>query len=136
MSAFSMSRDSRYKGFNYRQYKKQKNFWDKTEMVCNSLGINTDQSTHPFSTIGTMRNWRNSLVHASPYSIETVQIIQTQDLTELHNKLKDRPYPETVRIDDAKAFYQATNDLINLVGKASGLEPRAMCSYRLIDPPN
>ena len=128
--AFSMSRDERYKGFNYRQYKKQNKFWDKIEMICNSLGINIDQSSEPFKTIEAMRKWRNSLVHASPYSIETVQIVETKDSRELHDKLTDHPYTKTVRIDDAKAFYHATIDLIQLVKKASGLEPRAMCSYK------
>lgn len=130
--AFSMSRDERYKGFNYRQYKRQNKFWDKIQMVCNALGINADQSSEPFKTIEAMRKWRNSLVHASPYSIETVQIVQTKDSRELHDKLKDHPYTATVRIEEAKSFYDATIQLIDLVKKASGLDPRAMCSYKVL----
>jgi hypothetical protein len=130
--AFSMSRDKRYKGFNYSKYKAQKSLWKKIEMVCISLGIDVDHSVQPFNTIEAMRKWRNSLVHASPYSIETVHIVQTKDSKELHDKLEARPYTETVRIEGAKAFYRATIDFINLVKKASGLEPSAMCSYKLL----
>jgi len=128
--AFSMSRDKKYKGFNYRQYKGQYNFWNKILMVCNSLGITIDQSSEPFKTIEAMRKWRNSLVHASPYSIETVLIVETKDSKELHDKLNDWEYTRTVRVEEAKAFYHATINLINLVKKASGLDPRAMCSYK------
>jgi Na+/H+ antiporter NhaC len=94
------------------------------------LGINSDQSAQPFQTIEAMRTWRNSLVHASPYSIETVLIVETEDSTDLHHKIKQHPYTRTVRIDHAKAFYAATFHLIDLVKKASGLDPRAMCSYK------
>ncbi|MGH7205763.1 MAG: hypothetical protein ACREI2_06095 [Nitrospiraceae bacterium] len=130
--AFSMSRDERYKGFNYRQYKRQNKVWDKIQMVCNALRIRADQSSEPFKTIEAMRKWRNSLVHASPYSIETVQIVQTKDSRELHDRLKDQPYTATVRIEEAKSFYDATIQLIDLVKKASGLDPRAMCSYKVL----
>ena len=128
--AFSMSRDDRYKGFNYLQYKRKNKLWDKIQMVCDSLGINVVQSSEPFKTIEAMRKWRNSLVHASPYSIETVLIVETKDSIELHDKIKEHPYTKTVRIDDAKAFYDATFQLIDLVKKTSGLDPRAMCSYK------
>lgn len=130
--AFTMARDKRYSGFDYRRYKEQRNFWGKIEMVCNALGIAVERSTEPFKTIEAMRTWRNSLVHASPYSIETVLILETKNSTELHNKLKIQPYTKAVQIEEAKAFYDAAFQLIALVKNASGFNPRAMCSYRVI----
>jgi hypothetical protein len=131
--AFSMSRDKKYEGFNYRQYKMQKTFWNKMIMVCRSLEIIVDQSHEPFKTIESMRKWRNALVHVSPYSIETVLIVKTKDSIELHDKIKEPSYTKTVQIDNAKAFYHATIHLINLVSKTSGLNPRAMCSYKSVN---
>lgn len=130
--AFSMSKDEKYKGFNYLRYKKLRNFWEKVEMVCDSVGISHDQSAQPFKTIETMRKWRNSLVHASPYSIGKAVIVETKDASELHAQLRDQEYTRTVTIEEANSFYNATFQLINLVEKASGLNPRAMCSYKIL----
>lgn len=130
--AFTMARDKRYSGFDYRLYKRQKNFWDKIEMVCTALKLAVERSAEPFKTIEAMRIWRNSLVHASPYSVETVLILETTDSKELHDELKVQPYTKAVQIEEAKAFYGAAFQLIDLVKTASGFDPRAMCSYRAI----
>ena len=129
--AFSMPSSEKYKDFDYKKYRKLNAFWDKLKMVCAALGIEIDQSTGVFKTIEEMRMWRNSLVHFSPYSIETTEIQTPTESTELHSEFHDKEYVRSVAVEPAKAFYSCAFDLIELIKKASGLDPRAMCSYKV-----
>lgn len=130
--AFSMPSNERYKDFDYKAYRKLNSFWDKLKKICNALDIAIDQSTGVFKVIEEMRIWRNSLVHFSPYSIETTEIQDTQDSRELHTEFRYKEYTKSVSTENAKTFYSRAYDFIDLVQKKSGLNPRAMCSYKVV----
>lgn len=82
-----------------------------------------------------MQIWRNALSHASPYEIEKTEIQDTvKDSPKLHVPFHDKEYARSVNVNDAKKFYSTAFDYIDLVKKASGIEPRASCTYKHIQP--
>jgi len=130
--AFLMPRGDKYKEFNYSEYKELQRFWDKLDLVCENLGIEVDKSKGTFQVIEQMRGWRNSLVHSSPYSIEITEITETKDSRNLHKSYEHREYPRSVIVDKAIKFYNSARELITLIEKSSGIEPRTMCSYKAL----
>lgn len=130
--AFTMSRDGKYKEFSYSEYNELIRFWDRLEELCQKLEIAINKSSGTFQVIEQMRGWRNSLVHSIPYSIETTEIVETKESRKLHKKYEDRAYTKSVSLKNVKKFYQSAIEVIEMIKSASGIDPRAMCSYRQI----
>ena len=131
-TAFSMSRDKKYENFEYSEYNRRRRFWDRLEMICGELEIPINKAKGIFHTIEEMRKWRNSLVHTSPYSIELTTIVDTKDSKELHRKFKNKEYTKSMEVKLAKKYYKSALDFVDLIKNASGFEPRAMCSYKVL----
>jgi len=131
-TAFVMSGHERYSGFNYGKYVRQSSFWNRFKMLGPHLGIKVDTSREPFRMVEEMRVWRNALVHSSPYSVEPTKLQHTNDSRILHDRFRSKEYARDVTVTRAKSFYECAYQVIELVKNASGLEPRAMCSYKVL----
>ena len=131
-AAFVMSRDHKLKKFSYSGYKKLIRFWDKLELICKSLDIEVDKSKGTFQVIEQMRGWRNSLVHSSPYSLEITEITERRESRNLHKSYEHREYTRSVSVDNANKFNETAINLVDLIKKASGLEPHSTCSYKVL----
>lgn len=127
--AFAMSRDGKYKEFSYSEYNELIRFWERLEELCQKLEIAINKSSGTFQVIEQMRGWRNSLVHSTPYSIETTEIVETKESRKLHKKYEHRAYTKSVSLKNVKKFYQSALEVIETIKSASGIDPRAMCSY-------
>jgi hypothetical protein len=131
--AFSMSSDHKFKGFDFDGYKKTRRFWEKLEMVCTVLDQPIDKSRGLFQTLNEMQIWRNALTHFSPYEIEATEIQDTvREPPKLHTPFRNKEYTQSVTVKNAKKFYSTACEYIDLIKNASGIDPRARCSYRVI----
>jgi len=130
--AFSMSADGRYPNFDYARYVKQQTFWKRFRMLASNLGIKVDLAVEPFCTMERMRLWRNSLVHSSPYRIETTFLPEPADSVKLHRCFRSKEFGRAVTIANARLFFECVWQVIDLLKKESGLDPRPMCTYRVL----
>jgi len=130
--SFAMSRDNKFKDFNYTEYQELFRFWDRLELVGVALNLEMDKSNGLFQVVEQMRGWRNSLTHSTPYSIEITEIVETSDSRKLHKSYEHREYAKSVNVEKATKFYNTSIELINLFEKESGLQPRSMCSYKVL----
>lgn len=129
--AFSMPRGNRFQTFDYAKYEKVRNFWPKLEMLCKAIPYSIDRSDGLFKTIGEMQQWRNRVTHAAPYAIEKTAIGKTVDSPTLHKPFHDREYTRRVNVENAKRFYTAAYEYVDLMRGLTGLEPRAQASYKI-----
>lgn len=131
-TAICMSGEENYEKFDYSEYAGSRNFWSKLELICRALELEIDKSSGLFQIIEEMRGWRNSLMHSSPYIIETTKVAETEDSRKLHQAHKSKEYFSSVRVPNAKKFYEAAFDFVELIKKESGLDPRSMASYKVL----
>ncbi len=131
--AFTLPRVEKYKNFSYEKYDAMNGFWDRIKCVCKTVTITANKSLEPFKTIKAMHEWRRSLVHTKPYRVETTNIQVPSQSTELHTEFREKEYVKLVNTENAKAFYATAYDFIELLKNASGLNPRAMCSYKVTE---
>ncbi|MBI1273023.1 MAG: hypothetical protein GC131_02925 [Alphaproteobacteria bacterium] len=131
--AFSMPDHDRFRAFDYEGYKRIIRFWDKIEKVCAALNQPVDKSQGLFQIIKEMQIWRNALSHTSSYEIESTEIQDTvKDSSMLHVPFHNKEYARSVNVGNAKKFYCAAYNYIDMVKNASGIEPRASCTYKPI----
>lgn len=132
--AFSMPSTGRFPKFSYENYRQKNRFWEKIQYLAPFLDLEIDKGQGLFQLITEMQNWRNSLTHASPYAIETTPIQNTiNQPKKLHKPYHNKEYPRSVHVENAKKFYSAACDYVDLIKAKSGLEPRSSCSYKPAD---
>lgn len=131
--AFCMASDARFPGFDFQRYRKAGRFWEKMEMLMSAAGIAVDKGSGLFQHIGQMQDWRNLVAHASPYEIEATEIPNSVEAPrKLHQKRRHLEYTGMSDAKHAKMFYETAFTYIELIKKHTGLEPRAMASYKVL----
>jgi len=131
--AFCMASDARFSGFDFQRYRKAGRFWEKMEMLMSAAGIAVDKGSGMFHHIGQMQVWRNLVTHASPYEIEPTEIPNTVEAPlKLHQKNRHREYAGMADAKNAKKFYETAFAYIDLVKQRTGLDPRAMATYKAL----
>lgn len=129
--AFSMPSHERFSKFDFQRYRSARRFWDKMEMLMSAADIEIDKSNGLFQHIGQMQEWRNLVTHASPYEIGPTAIEDTIGAPgKLHEKKKRLEYTRMADAENAKKFYQAALDFINLVTGQTCIDPRASAIFR------
>jgi hypothetical protein len=129
--AFTMKDEPRFPAFDFEKYRRTTRFWDKMEMLCSAAGISVDKSQGIFQRIDQMQHWRNLVTHASPYEIEPTVIVDTiKEPGKLHKKWHRQDYLRSVDLQNAKMFHETALEFIDLIKKATDLDPRAMASYK------
>jgi hypothetical protein len=113
---------------NYRKYTRLSSIWGRFEALTKALGITIEPSRQPFATLDQMRNWRNDMVHAKPFSVEPVPIQSPDRAREVASS--DRSYLALVSRRHARAFYRAAFVGIARLRRASGLDATTHVSYR------
>lgn len=134
--AFCLARAAGDDSFDYQRYLKQRSFWGRVDAICDHLKIPADRSVEPFGTIDEMREWRNALVHTSPFALEPMLVEAPDKIPPLEPKLVRLDYAREVERERANAFYKATYDFIELVSSTSGIEPKAHVTYRHVGAEN
>lgn len=133
--AFSMPREERFKDFQFELFRKIPRFWEKIELICEALNYSIDKSQGLFQIIKQMQDWRNLVTHASPYEIKQTEIANTTtESLKLHTPFHNKEYTRKVNLENAKRFYLAACDYVDLITKLSGIDPRASATYQIGQP--
>ena len=132
--AFSMPKTDQFKDFDFQKYRRSLRFWDKIDLLFGAIPHPLDKSQGLFQLIVEMQNWRNLVAHSSPYEIESTPIADTtREPPRLHGPFKDKEYARSVDLNNAKKFYLAAVQFIELLTKLTGIDPRASATYTPID---
>ncbi len=130
--AFSMPKETQFQDFDFEKYRGTFNFWGKLEILFSELDYRIDKSEGLFQKISKMQQWRNLVTHASPYEISNVSIKDTVNAPRnLQKPYHSKQYTRSTKVTDAKEFYTAAYDYIDLVKNLSGINPRAMVIYTI-----
>lgn len=128
--AFTTPREGRFKDFDFTKYRRTSRFWDKIQLLFGAIPYEIDRSQGLFQTIAEMQDWRNLVTHASPYEIKKTSIENTtEEPRQLHVPFHGKQYTRRVSLSNAKKFYHATLDYVDLVKQLTGIEPRATATY-------
>lgn len=128
--AFSMPGTERFQDFDFDRYTRCSRFWDKLELLCSAAGYKIDKSSGLFQQIAEMQGWRNLVTHASPYRIGSTPVRDTTYAPrKLHAPFHARDYPNQVNLKNAKKFYHAAFEYIDLIKGLTDIDPRATAQY-------
>jgi hypothetical protein len=125
--AFVVDRDPRYPEFDFNEYKRTKNFWDKIAMLARAIQLPVDRSQGIFQKIAEMQAWRNLVTHASPYSLDKTQLRKI-----VGRKLplsESKQYPNITDLKNATEFYATACTYIDMVEEKADVEPYTGSSY-------
>ena len=130
--AFSMPQTSKYSGFDFESYRRERTFWGKLDMLFATTNQTVDKSKGLFQIVSEMQRWRNLVTHASPYRIEKIEIENsTTAVDKVHKPKQVKEYTRCVDLQTASKFYKAAFDYIEFLKAGSGLEPRAQASFKV-----
>jgi hypothetical protein len=102
-------------------------------LLMSAAGIAIDKGTGLFQHIGQMQEWRNLVTHASPYEIEPTEIPNTVGAPlKLHQQNRNLEYAGMADAKNKK-FYETAVAYIDLVKERTGLDPRAMATYKVLE---
>jgi hypothetical protein len=131
--AFQMLKNERFRDFDFEGYRRQREIWPRIELLCGACGIEVDRSLGLFQRIAQLHSWRNSLVHTSPFRINSTPIHDTgKDPQTLLRTYESKQYARAVSANSAKDANLAANAYVELVFESTGIAPRAVTSY-LVD---
>ncbi|MCB9748025.1 MAG: hypothetical protein H6755_06435 [Candidatus Omnitrophica bacterium] len=122
--------------FSWEEYER-KSIEDKLEFCFQRYSLEIKKGERPFQTVKKAISWRNSLIHYKPIYVDPVVIASDYDIKKLPQRSisnkKSKPYENLV---DRKFAKQFNNDIIMIIQgliKVSGINPRAQCSYKVLD---
>jgi hypothetical protein len=121
--------------FPYFEFER-KGIIEKLYFLLDKFGIRLNKGERPCQTVKKAVAWRNSIVHSKPSYVEETIIEPGQDIRQLpkqymSNENKYLPYENFVSQENADRFNRDIIEVIELIKKTSGLNPRAQCTYKI-----
>jgi len=120
-------------GLNFEKFEK-KPIGAKVDFILQQYKIEIDRNERPYVTISEAVVWRHSLVHSKPSYVEEVQIGNMSEVAGLpvqhsSQSYQYAPYENHVNEANADRFNRDVVQIIELIKDASGIDPRAQCTY-------
>lgn len=104
---------------------------DKLSSLCSRYFPEFDTGKRPFQTIKSAVKWRNLLLHSKPDFLEEHEIYSMDEVRSYSKNRQYQEYEKLVNKTTALRFYGDIVEVIQLLIKRSGIDPRAQGTYAM-----
>jgi hypothetical protein len=118
-TAFCMSRHPNYADFEFDLYRRSFRFKDKIERIYDAAGRQIDWSQGLFQKIKGMQDWRNLVVHSSPYAFSETDATAAAK----SSKRGGKTYAGDAGPIFARDFFDTAEKYIEGLEELTGLKP-------------
>jgi hypothetical protein len=118
--------------FSFEKFCSLRGFWPKINMVCEAGSVDPRGLEEPFPTIRHMHQWRNNLIHSTPYRVDENEILDTNEVFALHASFHDQEAIRFVNEDRAEAYWNAALTYVDLIRDRCGVDPHSFAGYQAL----
>lgn len=118
--------------FIFEKFCSLRGFWPKINMVCEAGGVDPRGLEEPFPTMRQMHQWRNNLIHSTPYRVDETEIADTNEVLALHASFHDQEAIRFVNEDRAEAYWKAALAYVDLIRDRCGVDPHSFAGYQAL----
>lgn len=117
----------------YNEFER-KSIENKLDFICSKYKINFDKSKRPYQTIKMAIRWRNSINHSKPTHVDETEIKTSNEIRVIPlmhvSSTKYEAYEKSVNEETADRFNRDIIDVIQIIIKQSGINPKTHCTYK------
>lgn len=133
-TAFAMSRNAKFAGFDYEKYRRTSRFKDKLDQIFEATGNKIDWSQGLFQKVKEMQDWRNLVVHSSPSAFDNGATLTPEPSKNLA-KTASKTYLDRTELEPAKSFYNTALEYIETLEKLTNIKPTTHAVFTVTGAP-
>jgi hypothetical protein len=128
--AFKMDQSEAFQ-LNFARFAQLRGFWAKVNAVCEAAHWDSQADAEPFRQMRNMHEWRNNLVHSRPSRVVETDILDPQEIHELHKPFHNDEAVRFVNEENCVAYFNAAKAYVDELERLTGIQPRSFAAYKV-----